>query len=96
MIIIIIILTTPAAWSLTHIMHLSEPTQPEYQYWHLCPICLNLHAFSLDIWVFDLILDLMHMNSAYFSGIVLMHALFCNLDYWLWYQKTFLRTLISA
>lgn len=70
--------------------------QPEYQYWHLCPICLNLHAFSLDIWVFDLILDLMHMNSAYFSGIVLMHALFCNLDYWLWYQKTFLRTLISA
>lgn len=38
----------------------------------------------------------MHMNSAYFSEIVLMRALFCNLDYLLWYQKTFLRTLISA
>ncbi len=38
----------------------------------------------------------MHMNSAYFSAAVLMHALSCNLDYLLWYQKTFLRTLISA
>lgn len=38
----------------------------------------------------------MHMNSAYFSGIALMPALFRNLDYWLWYQKPFLRTLISA
>lgn len=38
----------------------------------------------------------MHMNSAYFSGVALMRALFRNLDYWLWYQKTFLRTLISA
>lgn len=38
----------------------------------------------------------MHMNSAYFSGSVLMRALFHNLDYLLWYQKTFLWTLISA
>lgn len=38
----------------------------------------------------------MHMNSAYFSEIVLMRALFCNLDYSPRYQKTFLRTLISA
>lgn len=38
----------------------------------------------------------MHTNSAYFSETVLMRALFYNLDYLLWYQKTFLRTLISA
>lgn len=38
----------------------------------------------------------MHMNSAYFREIVIMRALFCDLDYLLWYQKTFLRTLISA
>lgn len=38
----------------------------------------------------------MHMNSAYFSEILLMRALFYNLDYLLWYQKTFLWTLISA
>lgn len=31
----------------------------------------------------------MHVNSAYSSGIVLMCALFSNLDYLLWYQKTF-------
>lgn len=38
----------------------------------------------------------MHMNSAYFSETVLMRALFRNLDYLPGYQKTFLRTLISA
>ena len=38
----------------------------------------------------------MHTNSAYSNGIALMHALFHNLDYLLWYQRTFLRTLISA
>lgn len=55
--------------SLQWIFHL------QYQYPKLCPFFSDLREFTLDIWVFDLISEHMHMNSAYFSRTVLICAL---------------------